>query len=339
VTASDAAPALDPTAYADRRAIVTGGLGFIGSHLAERLAHLGARVLVIDAEIDGLGANRFNIEGFASRVEVAPIDVRDAASLGPLLDGADVVFDLAGQVSHVDSMDDPLADLELNVRAPLTLLEAIRRRSPHARVVFTSTRQVYGRTERRPVDEHHPVRPTDVNGVNKHAAEGYHRMYHRVHGTDSVVLRLTNTYGPRQLLRHGRQGFIPFFIRAALEGRAIPLFGGGAQVRDANHVLDVVDALVLAGHPDAVVGGETFNLGGAEAFTLRHFAEQLIDIAGSGRIEEVPWPSDRAAIDIGDFAADHGAITSALGWEPEIGLRTGLEETVKFVVEHGHHYW
>jgi UDP-glucose 4-epimerase len=325
--------------YRGRRVMVTGGMGFIGSHLAEALVELGADVTVVDSLIPIYGGNEFNLAGFADRVRISITDIRDRFGLGYLLKNQQVVFNLAGQVSHLDSMTDPETDLEINCKAQLGLMEALRSTNHDANVVYASTRQVYGKPQYRPVDERHPVNPTDVNGINKHAGEQYHLLYSEVHGIPTVVLRLTNTYGPRQMMREARQGFIPIFVRTALEGGVIKLFGGGDQIRDANYVSDVVDAFLIAGRNTNEQSGRIFNLGGTPSFSLREFTELLIKIAGRGSIEDVPWPPEKAKIDIGDFETDYSRITATLGWRPHTSLEEGLERMVDFYRRYGEHYW
>jgi UDP-glucose 4-epimerase len=269
-------------------------------------------------------------------VHVSTADLRDGAD--DLVDGQEVVFSIAGNVSHVDSMADPISDLELNCRSQLALLEALRRRNPQARVVYAGSRQQYGRPRYLPVDEEHPLEPVDVNGINKAAAESAVLLYNRVHGLPACSLRLTNTYGPRMQMRHPRQGFVAWFVRLAVEGREIELFGGGESLRDFNEVEDVVDAFLLCGTEDAAVG-QIFNLGHPEPVTVRQFAELLLDVAGSGSLRERPFPEDRALIDIGSVFADYGKIRERLGWEPRIGLREGLERMVEYHRQHREHYW
>jgi nucleoside-diphosphate-sugar epimerase len=273
------------------------------------------------------------------RVDVSITDIRDRYAMAYLVQGQEVVFNLAGQVSHVDSMTDPEPDLEINCKAQLMLMEALRASNHDARVVFASTRQVYGKPQYLPVDERHPVTPTDVNGINKHAGEQYHMLYSEVYGLPTVVLRLTNTYGPRQMMHHTRQGFIPVFVRMALEGKTIQLFGGGDQRRDANYVSDVVDAFLLSARHADTMSGRIFNLGGAPSFSLLEFTDTLIDVVGKGAVESVEWPPEKAKIDIGDFEGDFSRITAQLGWRPQVSLREGLEQTVQFYREHGEHYW
>lgn len=325
--------------YADRRVMVTGGLGFIGSHLAERLVELGAHVTIVDSLVPAYGGNEYNVESFADRVRVSITDIRDRHGMAHLLKGQQCVFNLAGQVSHIDSMTDPETDLEINCRAQLGLMEALREVHPDTRVVYASTRQIYGRPQYLPVDERHPLHPTDVNGINKQAGEQYHLLYADVYGLPTVALRLTNTYGPRQLMHHGRQGFIPVFIRTAMEGGQITLFGGGGQLRDANYVTDVVDAFIRAGARADEFSGRVFNTGAKPAFTLREFTETLISIVGKGSITDAEWPPEKARIDIGDFATDHSRISAELGWTPTVSLEDGLRSTVEFYLEHGEHYW
>lgn len=325
--------------YRGRRVLVTGGMGFIGSHLSEQLVASGARVTIVDSLIPAYGGNEFNIAGFADRVRVSITDIRDRHEMAHLLRGQDCVFNLAGQVSHIDSMNDPETDLEINCRAQLGLMEALREVQPDTRVVYASTRQIYGRPQYLPVDERHPLRPTDVNGINKQAGEQYHLLYADVYGLPTVALRLTNTYGPRQLMHHGRQGFIPTFIRRAMEGESITLFGGGPQIRDANYVTDTVDAFMRAGARADELSGRVFNTGARPSFTLRDFTELLIDIVGSGSIVDAEWPVENARIDIGDFESDFSRISAELGWKPEVTLEDGLRRTVDFYREHGEKYW
>ncbi len=289
--------------YRGRRVMITGGLGFIGSNLARQLVALGADVLLVDSLIPDYGGNLFNIDGIADRVRVNVADVRQQSTMNYLVKDREVIFNLAGQVSHIDSMRDPYADLEINCRSQLTILEACRYNNPGVKVVFAGTRQVYGRPDSLPVTENHLVRPTDVNGINKAAGEYYHLVYNNVFGVRACSLRLTNVYGPRQLIRHNRQGFIGWFIRLAIEGRTIQIYGDGSQRRDFVFVDDAADAFLRAGASDAC-NGEVFNVGGDQPITHRDLTTLLVDIAGSGRVEYVEWPTEKKAIDIGDFYAD-----------------------------------
>ena len=331
------APAPYRAFYAGRRVLVTGGLGFIGSNLSRELVTLGARVTIVDALIPDYGGNRFNIEGIEERVRLDVSDVRDGDAVRGLVRGQDVIFNLAGQVSHIDSMRDPHTDLEINCRAQLSLLEACRAHNPGVKVVFAGTRQVYGRPSSLPVTEDHLVRPTDVNGINKAAGEYYHLVYNNVFGLRACSLRLTNVFGPRQLLKHNRQGFIGWFIRLALEDREIQIYGDGSQVRDLVYVDDAADAFLRAGASDAA-NGRVFNVGGLEPITHRALVERLIAVAGSGRYRFVDWPSEKRAIDIGSFYADSSLIARTLGWRPVTPLREGLQQTVAFYREHLSHY-
>lgn len=233
--------------YRNKRALITGGLGFIGSNLALRLVELGADVTLIDSMLPAYGATLANIEPIRDRVHVNFSDVRDPHSMRHLIRERDLIFSLAGQVSHSESMRDPMTDLEINCRSQLTLLECCRHGNPGAKIVFASTRQLYGRPQYLPVDEDHPVVPVDVNGINKLAAEKYYSLYHDVHGLPTVSLRLTNTYGPRMELANDSKGFVGVFIRKALLGETIRIYGTGQQRRDFNYVSDVVDALLVAG--------------------------------------------------------------------------------------------
>ncbi len=324
--------------YEGRKVLVTGGLGFIGSNLARALVPLGAEVLLVDSLLPDYGGNLFNIDGIESRVKVNIADVRDANGMQYLVSGQDFLFNLAGQVSHIDSMTDPMTDLEINCKSQVAILEACRKGNPGIRIVYASTRQIYGRPVRLPADEEHPVHPTDVNGINKASGEMYHRVFGEVYGLRTTSLRLTNTYGPRQLLKHNRQGFTGWFIRRVILGEEILLFGDGEQKRDFNYVDDVVDAFLTAGASDESQG-EVFNLGATPPTSLRNFLEILYEVAGEKpNYRLVPFPEERRRIDVGDFYTDYGKIRRNLGWEPRVDLREGLERTVAFYRENIRHY-
>jgi UDP-glucose 4-epimerase len=319
--------------YRGRRVLVTGGLGFIGSNLARRLVDLGADVLLVDSLIPDYGGNLFNIAGIEDRLRVNVADVRQATTMNYLVRDREVIFNLAGQVSHIDSMTDPHTDLEINCRSQLTMLEACRWHNRNVKMVFAGTRQVYGRPDRLPVDETHLVRPTDINGINKAAGEYYHLVYNNVFGVRACSLRLTNVFGPRQLIKHNRQGFIGWFIRLAVEGREIQVYGDGSQLRDFVYVDDVSDAFLRAGATDAC-NGEVFNVGGDVPVSHSDLVALLIDVAGSGSVRFVEWPADKKIIDIGSFYADSSKFTRATGWRPSVSLREGLSRSVAFYREH-----
>ncbi|HEY8360763.1 MAG TPA: NAD-dependent epimerase/dehydratase family protein [Ramlibacter sp.] len=326
------------TDYQGKKVLITGGLGFIGSNLARRLVEQGAHVTLVDSLIPQYGGNLFNVQDIRDRLVVNICDVRDAFAMPYLVQGQDYLFNLAGQTSHLDSMLDPQSDLAINAGAQLSILEACRKANPTIKVVFASTRQIYGKPDYLPVDEKHPVRPVDVNGINKLAGEWYHLLYNNVHGIRACALRLTNTYGPGMRVKDARQTFLGIWIRLVIEGKPIQIFGDGSQLRDFNHVDDCVDAMLLAG-ARAESDGKLYNLGSPEVISLRALAQQLVDVAGDARFELVPFPPERKAIDIGDYYGDHGLIASELGWQPRVPLRTGLQRTLDYYREHAAHYW
>jgi UDP-glucose 4-epimerase len=319
--------------YRRRRVMITGGAGFIGSNLAHHLVALGADVLLVDAMIPDYGGNLQNIRGIEDRARLNVADVRQQSTMDYLVRDIDVIFNLAGQISHIDSMRDPFTDLEINCRGQLSILEACRRYNPRVKVVFAGTRQVYGKPDVLPVTEQHLVRPTDVNGINKAAGEYYHLVYNNVFGIRACSLRLTNIYGPRQLVKHNRQGFIGWFIRLAVEDREIQVYGDGSQLRDFVYVDDAVEAFLRAGASDSC-SGEVFNVGGLEPVSHRDLVQLLIDVAGTGRVRYIDWPAEKKAIDIGNFYADSSKFRAATGWQPTVGLRDGLTRTVAFYREH-----
>lgn len=326
------------TAFSGKRTLITGGLGFVGSNLARRLVELGADVLLVDSLIPEYGGNLFNIVGIEDQVRVNIADVRDEHGMDYLVRSQDVIFNLAGQVSHLDSMRDPYTDLEINCRAQLSILEACRKHNAGVKIVYAGTRQIYGRPQYLPVDERHPLEPTDINGVNKLAGEWYHIVYHRVYGLRTVSLRMTNTYGPRMRVKDARQTFIGWWLRQIVEDQELQIFGDGRQLRDFNYVDDVVEALLLAA-ANPTAEGEIYNLGGDKPVSLLELAEMLIEINGGGSYRIVPFPADRKRIDIGDYHGDYTKIQAQLGWMPAVPLREGLGRTIAFYHRHRDHYW
>ena len=323
--------------YRNRSVMITGGLGFIGSNLARELVAGGADVLIVDALLHDYGGNPFNIDGIEDAVRVNYVDVRDERVMEVLVRGRELIFNLAGQVSHIDSMRDPHTDMEINCRAQLSMLEACRKYNPEAKVIFAGTRQVYGRPEYLPVDERHLVRPVDINGVNKAAGESYHLLYNNVFDVRACSLRLTNVYGPRQLIKHNRQGFIGWFIRLAIEDREIEIYGDGSQQRDFVFVDDAADAFMRAGASD-LCNGEVFNVGGEEPVSHRDLAAMLIEAAGAGSMRLVEWPEDKRRIDIGSFYTDSTKFKQTVGWRARTRLREGLRQTIAFYRQHLPHY-
>ncbi|MBU1001220.1 MAG: GDP-mannose 4,6-dehydratase [Proteobacteria bacterium] len=315
--------------YQGKKVLITGGCGFIGSNLAIRLVAEGADVTVVDSMIDEYGGNMHNIAPVIDDIRLNISDVRDQVATRYLVRGKEVIFNLAGQVSHIDSMRDPFTDLEINAKAQLGVLEACRHNNREARIVLSSTRQIYGKPQYMPVDEKHPLDPVDINGINCIAGEWYHLLYHKVYGIPATVLRLTNTYGPRQLLKHNRQGFIGWFIRLVMQNKEIQLYGDGSQRRDLNYVDDVVQALLLAGEKDEAVG-EVYNLAGDTPISLKDLVHKMVSISGRGSYKLVPWPEEKKKIDIGDFYGDGTKIRNALGWTPAISTDEGLRRTFEF---------
>jgi UDP-glucose 4-epimerase len=318
--------------FRDRRVLITGGLGFIGSNLAHRLVGYGADVTLVDSLNPDYGGNLFNINGIERSVRVNISDVRDHHSMKYLVQGQDYLFNLAGQTSHLDSMRDPETDLEINCKAQLSILEACRGANPGVRIVFASTRQMYGRPDYLPVDEKHLLRPVDVNGINKMAGEWYHILYNNVYGIRASALRLTNTIGPRMRVKDARQTFLGIWVRLLLEGRPLEVWGG-QQLRDFNYVDDAVDAfLIAATHDDAC--GQAFNLGADPPVSLLDTARLLVQAAGTGEFVVREFPPERKKIDIGDYYSDYRLIRERLGWEPRTPLPDALRQTVDFYRQH-----
>ena len=324
--------------FKDKQVLITGGVGFIGSNLARRLVALGAKVTLADSLIPIYGGNLFNIEDIRAHVTLNITDVRDPFAMAYLVQGKDYLFNLAGQTSHLDSMTNPQTDLDINAAAQLSILEACRQHNQGVKIVFASTRQLYGKPEYLPVDEAHPIRPVDVNGINKLAGEWYHLLYNNVYGIRACALRLTNTYGPGMRVKDARQTFLGIWIRNVIEGKPILVFGDGNQLRDFNYVDDAVEALLLAAlNPCA--DGQVYNLGSREVVNLNHVAQMLAGLHPGASFEIVPFPPERKAIDIGDYYSDYHKMETDLGWQPKVSLQEGLTTSLAYYNKHHQHYW
>lgn len=314
--------------FADANVLITGGAGFIGANLARRLVNEGADVTIIDSLIPEYGGNLANLEGIRDKIHLNVADVRDPHAMRQLVQGRDFLFNLAGQTSHMDSMSDPFTDLDINAKAHLSILEACRAQNPAVKIVFAGTRQIYGRPDYLPVDEAHPIRPVDINGIHKVAGEWYHTLYTTVYGVQSTVLRLTNTYGPCMRIKDARQTFVGVWVRLALEGKPFEVWGG-QQLRDFTYVDDCVDAILLAAaHPRA--NGRVYNLGGDSVVSLRELADLLTDLHPDVSYILREFPAERKKIDIGDYYSNDARIREELGWQTKTSLRDGLVKTLAY---------
>ena len=313
----------------NKKILITGGLGFIGSNLARRMIKFGNSVTVVDSLIPEYGGNLRNLHDLRDKIVVNLSDVRDPFSINELIKDQDYLFNLAGQTSHLDSMNDPFTDLDINAKAQLSILEACRKNNPNIRIVFASTRQIYGKPQYLPVDEKHPLNPVDVNGINKIAGEQYHLLYNQAHGIRSSVLRLTNTYGPRMRIKDARQTFLGIWIRNLIEGKPIQVYGDGQQRRDYNYVDDLLDALILASTENKAIG-KVFNLGAPDPMSLKETAEIMCNEIGVASWNLVPFPEDRKAIDVGDFTCDYSSFSSAFGWKPKIKFADGMKRSFEY---------
>ena len=323
--------------YKNKKILITGGLGFIGSTLAQRLVKMDADICLVDSLIPDYGGNNFNIDGIVDKVKVNIADVRDKHSMDYLVKDKDIIFNLAGTLSHIDSMRDPFTDLEINCRSQLSILESCRINNRDVKIVFAGTRGQYGKADKLPVDEEHLMHPTDVNGINNIAGESYHILYNNIYGIRAVSLRLTNTYGPRHQMRHHKQGIINWFIRQLIEGQTIKLYGDGKQIRDINYVDDVIEALLLAACSEET-NGEVYNLGGIPK-NLIELVESMIDVYNKGSYELIPFDEDLERIEIGDYVANFKKIKDAVGWEPKVSLEEGLQSSFDYYEKHKERYW
>ena len=326
------------TTWRGARALITGGLGFIGSNLAIRLVELGADVTIVDAMIPEYGGNLFNVEQVKDRVRIHFGDICDGHAMNWVVREQDYVFHLAGQVSHVMSLSDPLPDIEFNIKGTAILLEAVRRFSPRAKVIFTGTRGQYGPATRLPVDETAPSNPKGIYELSNLTAEKIIQIYHDIHGIDAVLLRLTNIYGPRAQMRHSQYGVVNWFVRLALEGQTIPIFGTGTILRDFLYVDDCVEAILMSAAAREA-NGEILNVGVDQPTNFLELARLLVEICGGGSWQHTPFTPERKAQEPGDYYSDITKIRHLVGWEPTTTLAEGLRRTVAYYRAHREHYW
>lgn len=336
----DLGPSLNPLekAYQNRSVLVTGGLGFLGSNLAHALVALGAKVTIVDTMLPRLGGNLFNIESIRDRVTLHITDIRSDHSMNHIVQGHEIVFHLAGQVNHVDSVRDPLQDLDINARGTLILLESLRHHAPGARLVFVGTRGQYGPSIKLPVTEDHPQRPKGIYAISNITAENMVLIYDEVHNLPAVCLRLSNTFGPRHQMAHDEFGVFNWFIRKAMDGEGIPVFGDGQTTRDYLFVDDAVEALLLCGVTESI-RGEVFNMGRGEPTSFIELAELIQQVVGQGEIVMKPFTEERKALEPGDFYCDISKIKSAIPWSPRTSLEDGIRKTVAFYHQYKDAYW
>ncbi len=328
----------DLSYFRDARVLITGGAGMIGSTITRLLVEQGAEVTIADAMLPAYGGNRFNLNGILDKIVFVKGDIRDLDRVRQWVDGADYVFSLAAQVSYVDSNHDPLLDLDINCRGHLNLLLALSQVNRQAKVVFTSSRFVYGSIDYNPVDEGHGFNCLSIYGIHKLAGEKYYRFYHDAHGLDTVSLRLTNPYGPRQQMKHSKYGIVNWFIRLALEGKPLTVFGEGLQKRDYIFVEDAAEGIVSAALVPGTAG-QVYNLGSGTGAAFIDMVGLVAETIPGTEVQHLPWPQDRYFVETGDFVADIGKIQAATGWAPRTALAEGIRKTVDFYRQYREHYW
>jgi UDP-glucose 4-epimerase len=324
--------------FKNKKVLVTGGLGFVGSNLVIRLVELGADVLVVDNMLPRQGGNLFNIEPVKDRIRVNISDIRNSTSMNHLIKGMDYVFHIAGQVNHVDSVKDPLKDLSINVEGTLVIMEALRMYNPGAKVIFTGTRGEYGSSLRLPVAENHAINPIGIYAITNFAAERIVLTYHNLHKIRSVCLRITNTYGPRHQMAHDEYGVFNWFIKKAMNDEVIPLFGDGRILRDYLYIDDLTESLISTALNDAAYG-EVYNIGSGIPLSFTELAKKIIEIAGSGRVEYTDFTTERKALEPGDYYADITKIKNTTGWEPKTPLETGIRKTIEYYKKYKKYYF
>ena len=323
--------------FLGKKALITGGMGMIGSSIAHLLVRLGAEVTIIDACLRPFGANEFNLRGIRSKVKVFKLDIRDQNALRPIIQGCDILFNLAGQVSHNDSLKDPYLDIAINYQGHLNVLETVVRVNPRIKILFSGSRLQFGKIEKNPVAEGHPQRPLTPYALNKSAAENMYLFYHRLHGLPVVIFRIANPYGPRGQIRHNKYCIVNWFIRQAMDGEAITIYGDGNQVRDYIYIDDLAEAFVRAAADDAC-NGQLFNVGSGRGVSFKKMAETVIRIVKSGKLVHVPWPKNYVNVETGDYISDIGKISAILGWRPQVDLEKGIARTYAFYKKFHSHY-
>lgn len=324
--------------FKNKKVLITGGLGFIGSNLAIKLAELGADVLIVDNMLPREGANLFNIEPVKDKVKVNISDIRNATSMNHLVKGMDYIYHIAGQVNHVDSVKNPLNDLSINVEGTLIIMEALRMNNPEAKVIFTGTRGEYGASLKLPVEESHSINPIGIYAITNFAAERIVLTYHNLHNIKSLCLRITNTYGPRHQMAHDEYGVFNWFIRKAIDNETIPIFGDGRILRDYLYIDDLIESLLQIALNDKTYG-DVYNIGSGIPVSFIDLAKKIIEVAGTGKVDHTEFTTERKALEPGDYYADITKIKNAIGWSPTIKLDEGIKKTIEYYKKNKKHYW
>ena len=324
--------------FRGRKVLITGGLGMIGSSIAIRLRQLGADITILDAELPMYGANTFNLEPIRGQVKMVKADIRDRRSLEQLKWDFDMIFNLAGQVSHNDSIENPYLDTEINYLGQLNVLEQARKKNPKARIFFSGSRLQFGKIEAVPVAENHPQHPLTPYALNKNAAENLHLFYHHIHGISVVVFRIANPYGPRGQMKHSKYCIVNWFVRQAMEGKTITVFGDGKQLRDYIFIDDLVEAM-LAAMSSPQAGGEVFNVGSGVGISFQDMTALVVRTVGRGSIRHVGWPADYINVETGDYVSNIQKLCRLTSWRPRISIEEGIRRTVAYFRRHGCHYF
>lgn len=323
--------------FTGKRVLITGGAGFLGSSLAHALVARGAQITVLDAMLSLYGGNLFNLEGIREKIEFIEGDIRDEALVQKAVTGKDIIYNFAAQVSYIDSKDQPFLDLDINGKGHLNVIEAVRQFAPNARILFSSSRMVYGKILTSPVSESHPTDPLSLYGIHKLLAEKYYRYYTHTFGLDTVSVRIPNPYGPRQQMKHSKYSIVGWFVRQAMEGKAITVFGDGKQERDYMYVDDIIDAFIeLTMHG---VAGEVYNIGTQERVTFGDMVDAVLAEVGSGSKENIPWPENYEKNETGNYVADTSKIEQITSWKPSVALTEGIGRMVTYYKQHKAHYW
>ena len=321
-----------------KRVLITGGLGMLGSTVAHKLVECDAKVTIVDACIKPYGANMFNIEGIKDKVDISITDIRDKEAIKFLVKDKDIIFNFAAQVSHNDSIKDPFLDSDINYIGHLNVIENVKQFNPAAKIIFPGSRLQFGRIERIPVDEKHPLNPETPYAFNKTVAEEIYKFYYKMYGIRCVLFRIANPYGPRGQMKHSKYSIINYFLRQAIEDKEIAIYGDGEQIRDYIYVGDLANVFLLAAVKKEA-DGEIFNIGSAVATKFKDMVNTVVDVVGAGKIKHIPWPDNYIDVETGDYVTDITKISKTLGWKPAVSLRQGIKEMHEYYKLYKRYYF
>jgi len=323
--------------YRNKIIVITGGLGFLGSSLAQKLVNYQAKIIIIDNLNPLYGGNYFNLNGIQNKVKIIIDDIRNEKVLIPIIKQCDMLYHFAAQVSYIDSLSMPYEDLELNARSTLQILEICRKYNSEAKIIFSSSRMVLGKIESDHISENSPTNPLSLYGIHKLTSEKYLIMYYKDFGIPFIIFRITNPYGPRQQIKHCKYSLVGWIIKQAMEGKTIKIFGDGKQLRDYIYIDDIVEAIYRCSTNDKATG-EIINVASGKSTEFQMMVKEVVNIVKNGNYEFVPWPDNYEKIETGDVIADISKLLSLANWKPKYNLKEGILKTYEYYKKYLMHY-